>query len=425
MVSSTLALPATAWLVMLLTVASAATIPAPLFARQSQESLSSTSSSTQLTASTPSPSPTGALAPWVSVDESGTPKTITPFLTTISGTPTTISPAPFAVTATVSTQTRPDAKLTTTTGPGPAAPQATNPNGSGAFAICTNTDPSALAPFCSPENNATLHPGVTHYVTWNPTFFPVNTTVRVVGFYANSTSDPSSPDEAFSSNLLPAAWGFYQWPIAASLYTTPPHLHPSGVNITLRIAALPPTGGPRAWLPGPTVLVAPKPTPPPQKTGPPTGPALYIGLPCVLAFVVLMVGGTCWWNRRERMIGVGNVMGRGRRGYGVGKSRRERVRKAGIKLEETTRGAAGYRDQPTAAAAPAGGDGWDDESWRREPIVVGVARRDSDALGSLAGSPTKEDFPRGGGGGNNVFRDELGRQQESRDFRAELERRKY
>lgn len=68
--------------------------------------------------------------------------------------------------------------------------------------------------------------------------------------------------------------------------------------------------------------------------------------------------------------------------------------------------------------------GWDDESWkRREP--VGVARKDSDALGSLAGSPTKEGFPRGGGGGGNVFREELGRQQESRDFRAELEKRRY
>lgn len=55
-----------------------------------------------------------------------------------------------------------------------------------------------------------------------------------------------------------------------------------------------------------------------------------------------------------------------------------------------------------------------------------MARRDSDAaLGSLAGSPTKEGFPRGGGGGGNVFREELGRQQESRDFRAELERRRY
>lgn len=111
----------------------------------------------------PPTTPTGALAPWVSVDESGQPKTITPILTTISGTPTTLPPAPFAVTASVLTQTRPDAKLTTSTGP--SAPEATSPNGSsgGAFPICTNTPPSFLAPFCSPENNSTLHPGVTHY----------------------------------------------------------------------------------------------------------------------------------------------------------------------------------------------------------------------------------------------------------------------
>lgn len=105
-------------------------------------------------------------------------------------------------------------------------------------------------------------------------------------------------------------------------------------------------------------------------------------------------------------------------GYGVGKSRRERVGKGGIKMETTTRGAA-------RIGISRGGDaGWDDESSkRREP--VGVARKDGDALGSLAGSPTKEGFPRGGGGGGNVFREELGRQQESRDFRAELEKRRY
>lgn len=40
-------------------------------------------------------------------------------------------------------------------------------------------------------------------------------------------------------------------------------------------------------------------------------------MPCVLGLVVLVVGGTCWWNRRERRIGVGNVMGRRRGGYGV------------------------------------------------------------------------------------------------------------
>lgn len=105
----------------------------------------------RLTVVNPLPHPSRRPAPWVSVNESGKPKTITPVLTTISGTPTTLSPASFAVTASVSTQTS----------TGSSAPKATSPNG--AFAICTNTSPSSLAPFCSPENNATLHPGVTHY----------------------------------------------------------------------------------------------------------------------------------------------------------------------------------------------------------------------------------------------------------------------
>ncbi|KAK1837143.1 hypothetical protein QBC39DRAFT_246816 [Podospora conica] len=397
-------------------------IPAPLLARQSQESPSTPT--VEPTASPPPattlPAPTNAIDPWVTVDESGKPKTITPVLTTISGTPTIISGAPYEVTGTVFTQTR-DAKLTTSTGSSP--PQATHTDGSGAFAICNNKDPDAFAPFCEPKNNVTLNPGITHYITWDPTFFPPNSTVRVVGFYNATTTD-----EAFSSDLLPSAWGFYQWTLTPSLYLTPPHHHPSGVNITLRIAALPPGGGARTWVPGPTVLVAPKRAPPPVKSAPPTGPALYIGLPCILGFIVLVVGGTCWWNRRERRIGVGNVMGRGRGGYGVGKSRRERLMgrnkkkdSAGIRLDEPPRGRTVYRDEPPVAVPVRDDDGWGDDSWRREPIVGGgIPRRDSDALGSLAGSPTKETF-----GGGNVFREELERQQESREFRAKQEKRTY
>lgn len=90
-------------------------------------------------------------------------------------------------------------------------------------------------------------------------------------------------------------------------------------------------------------------------------------------------------------------MGR-RKGYGTGKSRAQRLglRKnkndGGIRLREQELTADGqYRDVP------------EDRDTTR---AVGRARADSDALGSLAGSPTEERA--------NYFRDEIRRQEQSR-----------
>jgi hypothetical protein len=175
-------------------------------------------------------------------------------------------------------------------------------------------------------------------------------------------------------------------------------------------------------LQGPTVKVA-KPAPYNQEHAKaPTGPALYIGLPTVLGFVVVMLVGTCWWNRSHRRIGLGSVMG-GRKGYGVGKSRRQRMfagkgkKEQGIRLmERDVTGGEGYRDdvrreRPRVnVGARAEGEDFD---------FGGFPRRDSDALGSLAGSPTDERHPDGFGrapntGSSNAFRDELNRQERER-----------
>ncbi|KAK5663766.1 hypothetical protein OQA88_4197 [Cercophora sp. LCS_1] len=346
---------------------------------------------------------------WVTVDESGKPKTITPVLTTISGTPTIISGAPYEVTGTVFTSTRADVKLTTITGA--AQPKATGADGSGAFAVCHNLD-GPFAPFCDPQNNATLYPDGTYYVKWDPEFFnSTNTTVRLAGFYNSNDTD-----EAFSSDPMAAGWGFYRWPITAELYSSQ---HKSAVNITLRIAALP-AGSAAKWYPGPVVHVMPSPTPLQEPAKLPSGPALYIALPTVLGFVALCVVGGCIWNAKKRRIGLGNVMGRGRHGYGVGQSRRQRIFGKGRGKEQirlTERDGPQYRDEPH-------GDG---DEWRREvPGRVNPddrPRRDSDALGSLAGTPTQDrfDFARPGfqnaknGGHLNVFRQEMDRQKKERD----------
>jgi hypothetical protein len=110
---------------------------------------------------TPTPTPASPTDAWVSVDPSGRPSTVTPVLTTINGTPTVISGAPYDLTGTVFTQTRHDAKITTSTGAAPR-PTANSKDGSGAFAVCHNLDGDS-APFCEPKNNATIYPDGTHY----------------------------------------------------------------------------------------------------------------------------------------------------------------------------------------------------------------------------------------------------------------------
>jgi hypothetical protein len=110
--------------------------------------------------------------PWVTVDPSGTPKTITPVVTTISGTPTIISGAPQALTASVFTNTN-NGDVRVSTGP-PPLPTATAVNGAGAgaFPVCENkVGPGS--PFCTPAQGNVLNPGITYYSSSSPAEPPV------------------------------------------------------------------------------------------------------------------------------------------------------------------------------------------------------------------------------------------------------------
>ncbi|KAF2446742.1 hypothetical protein P171DRAFT_429702 [Karstenula rhodostoma CBS 690.94] len=64
---------------------------------------------------------------------------------------------------------------------------------------------------------------------------------------------------------------------------------------------------------------------------------LFIGLPLSLGLVVVVVAGLFIGMLRQRVIGIGNIIGRRNHGYGVGKSRRRRLgiaKKRAIRLEE-------------------------------------------------------------------------------------------
>ncbi|KAK3330082.1 hypothetical protein B0H66DRAFT_542727 [Apodospora peruviana] len=307
---SKLGLPAASWhLVWLLLLGTATAVPAEPSGSSNlaiRDDIASSSSA--------SATPTRPEGVWVTVNEDGKPTTLTPGFTTIDGKPTIVSDAPYILTGTIFTTT---IHMDIQTHTGAAAQTARKPNGPGAFMACQNPDP-AFEPFCLPANDATVHTGVTYYVTWDPTYFKntTNTIVNVKGFY-----DLNATDQAFASGSIDAGWGFYQWPVSKDLLA---HNQVVEANITIQMTALAPDTDPDV-ITGPMVRVIPKPKKKKHTKYPPSGKALYIGLPSFFGFFFIVVIGISLWNRRIRRLGFGNVMSRTRHGYSAIGSRRDRL----------------------------------------------------------------------------------------------------
>lgn len=242
-------------------------------------------------------------------------------------------------------------------------------------------------------------------VTWDTSYFSApNTTILVQGNYVNETTGEIT-DQAFESPKWSASWGFWSYKIEDSLLK-----YQSSKNITLQLATTSTKDTSSKIIPGPVVMVTKYPVYQPDTGKTPDKQALYIALPTVFGFVALCLVGTCIWNRKARKIGLGNIMSHGRHGYGIGKSGRSRMglgkkKKANERIQLMEReveadGGEVYHDMPDRP------------------------RRDSDALGSLAGTPTEErrmDFygpgsrdQRERSGDRNLFRDEMRRQDDGR-----------
>ncbi|OBT81532.1 hypothetical protein VE02_09558 [Pseudogymnoascus sp. 03VT05] len=317
------------------------------------------------------------LEPYITVNPDGAASTVTPVATTINGIATTINASPSA----------------TTTGAGAQETQA----GGSSFDVCHNKD-GPSAPFCVPTNGTHLEPRSTYYITWDTSAFPGNASVFVLGNYLNASV---GGEQAFQSLTLSGSRGWY------ALNVLEAWKQKSKENyIDLFLASA--TGGER--LAGPRIAIGTAPEEVEFKpTQAPKGPALYIALPAVFGFIILCVCGGFWWNRHARVIGLGNVMGR-RKGYGIGKSRGERLgmgRKGAIKLQEREGLAGGPLDAQTS---------FRDDTFDMEQEQNRARRRDSD-LGSLVGTPTRPEFGNGvggGAGGSNVFRSEMERQERER-----------
>ena len=253
-------------------------------------------------------------------------------------------------------------------------------------------------------------------VTWDPDFFAANNLtsdkfeIKLQVFKLNSTTGARGPPVDLTDKAIRANEGYWPWRVDGGLLDGQ-----EGMNLTLHAMYAQVVGGALKELTGPTLLITKAPIYRPAPVNPPTGLALYIGIPIIFAFILVTVVGSCIWNRHRRQIGLGNVMSRGRNGYATGKSRAQRMatkvrhsimRKGGndrgIRLTERDVPAhQQYRDAPPPV----------------ERGVEGMPRRDSDALGSLAGSPVDNWFqPQGvtGGNGGNAFRDEMARQDRER-----------
>ena len=124
---------------------------------------------------------------------------------------------------------------------------------------------------------------------------------------------------------------------------------------------------------------------------------LQVGIPVGIGAFLLIVCGLWFGMRKARRIDLGNVVSR-RKGYGVGKSRRQRLGKQGsIQLRESALRPASpeFRDEPQGVELP--------------QRFGGHVREES--LGSLVSSAPGDSFSRPQG---NVFREEMERQRTGR-----------
>lgn len=282
------------------------------------------------------------LIPWVTVDASGHASTVTPILTTIDGKTTTIDAAPATLTASDTSSTSGTTSRTSTSGE--VLPTST---GGGAFEICHNLK-GKFAPFCKPDNGSNVYVDETYYVTWDTEYLTgSNNSVFIQANYVNASGGGV---QAFQSIPTSNSLGFIAWTIDKAWLKGM-----NSNNITLFITSTQKTA--ISSIQGPTLMVTTSPAPEPYRQPPsraPHGASLYIALPTVLAFIVLVIGGTYYCNRKHRTIGMGSVMGR-RKGYGTG-SRRQRMglgkkKDRAIMLRNQELMADGqYRDVPSSRA---------------------------------------------------------------------------
>ncbi|KAF2651948.1 hypothetical protein K491DRAFT_719361 [Lophiostoma macrostomum CBS 122681] len=257
----------------------------------------------------------------------------------------------------------------------------TGPPISTAFPVCHDTSADSKNPFCLPNNGSTLYTDKTYYATWNADSFPANSTITVKAQFIND-----SLQEVWSSAETQNSWGFVTVPTSKDWLQGQTSYNLTFYAIMFEGDDVTKKANPYE---GPTIMITNEPAQhyqPPDPTKVPNKEGLMIGLPVSLGFVLLVVVGLYFGMRKHRHIGLGSIMGRRSKGYGTGKSKRQRMglgKKGAIRLEDRENAAAQARSAP--------------------------AHAHGDSLGSLVSDDEIRPAP-----GGNQFRDEIRRQQTGR-----------
>jgi len=223
-----------------------------------------------------------------------------------------------------------------------SATNTTSPPSSGEFPVCRDFG-LPFSPFCLPKDGANVTVDSTYYVTWNADYYPINATITIELRY----SDTSEGDSAYTSEKTENSYGYIP------LKMNKDWLQGKSRNkLTLYIIENDPASDQRASArQGPTIELVPRPVehykPPPPTPFNKLG--LIIGLPVSLGVVLLVVAGLFFGMRKNRRIGLGNVMGSRNGGYGIRQSKIRRLgggkRKGAPRLGELD-GFERYTDYP-------------------------------------------------------------------------------
>ncbi|TPX11785.1 uncharacterized protein E0L32_007522 [Thyridium curvatum] len=319
--------------------------------------------------------------PWISIDASGAAHTVTPSVSRDSsgGAPSTVSGPPPQLTSTAAYTLTVSGTPTTVTGQAPAVSATGAAPGSpeGVFFTCDKYV-GQDKPFCLPQRGAALYPGRTYYITWYTAYFANPRTVMDIDITYGNGQGVTFPN-------LAASQGYFAWTVDADILSKQGLSQLSNVTIGLSYFETPGDNASDVLLPGPSVFIVPAPSPP--SSGPGTAAIVVIVVVVVAALLVAALLAWSWRARghpfalcmgrglRRRSMG-GGVRGSGQ-GYGVRKSHAER-----------TAGVAAAAPDPDPDSKARGVELTDRESW----------------------SPTQG----GGGGGRNVFREEVQRQENER-----------
>lgn len=265
-------------------------------------------------------------------------------------------------------------------------------------------------------------------VTWDPDFFndtdvAANTTLEISLRleYLNRTANKEAPDYSDTDDWttegwakldqtksVPAEWGYYPLYIGSKYFKGP---DPHNVTITLLVSNNGSEVVNKTSDALPFVLDV--------HTPPDDGPTgiehrdLVIALPVVFGSIIFLLIGVCIWNRKTRRIDLKNIMSRSSRNGYTGRKTRRLFNRRGdkdagaIRLED--RGATGAEESRAFTDPLYEYTDYTDPAPPR--------RRDSNDLGSLAGSPVTPGFrdtDQPAPGGANTFRDELRRQEDER-----------